>query len=126
MSKDTITVEEQLLGLRDLSRKFKCLHELQVLQLKNWPFAIDPKIDKSTSTVDLEGKKVVYRWTGPKLVKDKNYDYRLSELARCVKFLLGGEFTLQVSYNGIKTFPINRSDLSKRKLKSKLKSKKPR
>ena len=88
---------ELFLQLRAFSTQFQCLHELQVEHLKKWPYAVDPNLDSSTAQVDFDNKKLVYLWTfkgKEKLPKD--YQHRLQELCKGVRFLLGNDWSVEI------------------------------
>jgi len=102
---------EQLVVLRDLTRRFETLHEAQVLQLKLWPYTVDPTIQSNQAGVDFEAKKVIFNWTGSKMKSyDKRYRKRLQELANNIKFLLGEDWCIEVysevGSNKILIFPL--------------------
>jgi hypothetical protein len=89
---------QQLVMLRDLSRRFECLHEAQELQLRYWQFCVDPDMDLEacTCTVDFSTKRVGYSWpAGPPL--DDAYRARLKLLAWWVSVLLGDDWHTTVS-----------------------------
>jgi hypothetical protein len=92
--------------LRNLFQHFGSLHEAQVLQLRLWPFTVDPKLANSKAILNLEGKVVEFRWGGGAKKIDKKYQERLQELDKNVKFLLGEDWTITVMLNGALIFPV--------------------
>ena len=105
--KKKFTYQEQLVILRDLYQRTGALHEAQVLQLKLWPFAVDPKLDKSKADVDLDNKVVTFTWVGKKSKKDKKYNYRLEELYKHLRFMLGDDWIMRIHLNGSLIFPLD-------------------
>jgi hypothetical protein len=97
----------QLVMLRDMTRHFGTIHEAQVLQLRGWPFTVDPSLEKSEARVDIEGKKVEFVWTGSTMKIDKKYQFRLKTLGSNVKFLLGDDWEITVNSNGVTIFNSN-------------------
>lgn len=97
-----LTKEEQLIVLRDLTKRTSGIHEAQVLQLRLWPFAVDPTLEKAEAHVGPEEDPplVRYVWTGSKLTVDKPYCDRVLELVRCVKFILGNNWSVEVQKDG--------------------------
>jgi hypothetical protein len=108
MEKSDIT--QQLVQLRDLFKLTGGVHEGQLQHLKYWPYIIDNTPGdsfKSECKIDLENQKVFYEWTGSTQKVDKNYQKRLKELEKGVKFLFGDDFKLQVQLNGSRIFPLD-------------------
>ena len=61
-----VSTEMQLIGLRALFEQFGVLHELQILQLKYWPYSIDPNLTSSEAEVNMEDKVVSFTWVAEK------------------------------------------------------------
>ncbi len=103
-----LTPTAQLLALRDLTRRIDALHEGQVLQIRLWPYSVDPGLKDvpGGAEVSIEHKTVSYKWTsGPKPIKvDDAYRHRLRELARGVHTMLGPEWRLKVVRDGVPIF----------------------
>ena len=97
----------QLVMLRGMTRRFNILHEAQSLQLRLWPFVVDPSLDKTEAHVDIEGKMVNFIWIGSKKKIDAKYQYRLKTLDSNVKFLLGEDWSMSVVRDGVTIFPLD-------------------
>jgi hypothetical protein len=90
-------VEDSLLQLRDVTNRFQVLHELQVTQLRLWPYAVDPSIIENRAEVDFDAQKVYYYWALPKKPKiDRDYLKRLNALLDSVRFMLGKEWGVEI------------------------------
>jgi hypothetical protein len=91
------TSNELFLQLRAFSAMFHGVHELQAEQLKRWPYAVDPNVEKSNFKLDFEKKLFVYEW---EIKKDppstKAYAHRLDELLKGVRFLFGDDWSLTI------------------------------
>ena len=97
----------QLLALKDMTKRFNCLHEGQALQFRLMPFAVDPSLDKSEAAIDFETKVVTFTWTGSALDYDsKDYRTRLLGLEEHVRFMLGDEWNVDVISDGLKILPL--------------------
>lgn len=99
------TPTQQLIVLQDLTRRFGTIHEAQHLQIRMWPFAIDPGLKGSECQVSVEDKTMVYIWLDPDKPaswKPKGaYLNRLRHLANTVKrVLFGPEWHFGVKMNG--------------------------
>ena len=94
----------QLVMLRGMTQKLGVLHEAQALQLRLWPYTVDPSLDKSEAKVDLEAKVITFVWNGSTLKIDKKYKERLQTLSDNVKFLLGEGWLIEVVLDGITIF----------------------
>lgn len=104
---------ELFLQLRAFSAQFQCLHELQEKHIKQWPYAVDPNLDKSTAQVDFDNKQVTYLWSfkgDEKLPKD--YQHRLSELCKGVQFLLGSQWRVKIQKMNTNEVIFNSEDAS--------------
>jgi hypothetical protein len=103
VSNKKVSVETQLIGLKAMFQQFGVPHQLQLLQLKYWPHAVDPNLEVAgvTATVNFDNSTVFYEWTSEKVSKvDKNYLFRLRGLFTQVKWLFGEEWKIQVLLNG--------------------------
>jgi hypothetical protein len=97
----------QLVMLRGMTERFGSLHEAQVLQLKLWPFAVDPGLVSSKANVDMEGKLVEFLWEGGAAKRGPKYQARLKTLDGSVKFLLGDGWTTVVKLAGVPIYPVD-------------------
>lgn len=97
--------------LRDLTQRMGIIHEAQALQIRNWPFAVDPEIDKAQAILDVEGKTLHYEWQAAnrkaKWSPDASYRKRLKALSGGVAFLLGPGWKMSVAVNGKSIFSMN-------------------
>lgn len=102
-----LSQHQQLLALRDLTRRFGTLHEAQTLQLRYWPFVADPGLDGSTASVDLEAKAVSFAWTRRRApLLGKAYRFRVDRLVEEIRnTLLGAEWSVTIEVNGARIFP---------------------
>ena len=113
MDKNNLDWTSQLVLLRGLFQRFGVLHEAQVLQLRLWPFAVDPSLNKSEAKVDMEARVVTFLWTGSTFNIDKKYQSRLKTLSDNVKFLLGEVWSIEVILEGITIFSTPDTNVSK-------------
>jgi hypothetical protein len=91
--------------LREMTERTGCLHEAQVLQIRLWPFAVDPSLDTTHADVDLEKRSLTYHWEAKNAsTVDKNYRHRLNELSKSVDLLLGPSWAMDVRLNGVSIF----------------------
>jgi hypothetical protein len=95
----------QLLRLRSLTGHLGALHEAQVLQLRLWPFAVDPLLlDKGVKAqIDINGKKIRYTWKAKRSTKwkpDKAYLGRVKVLQEAIKTMLGEDWSFTINLNG--------------------------
>jgi hypothetical protein len=106
---DSLDWTAQLVMLRSMTERFGSLHEAQILQLKLWPFTVDPTLDSTKAEVDIEGKRVDFYWGSPctKINIDSNYQKRIRELDNNVKFLLGGDWIMTIHLNQTLIFPLD-------------------
>jgi hypothetical protein len=124
---DSLSPTQQLLLLKDFTKKTGVIHEAQAMQLRLWPFTIDPTIDSAEAEVDFETKKVTYQWVDsdkPEGWKpDARYKRRLEALDKSIKeILLGHAWKMEVQMNGSSIF--SSGDIrSARKQRSKSKRK---
>ena len=93
-------LEFKLMQLRDLTRRWGVLDDMQITQLRLWPFAVDPSLYKNNVEVDFDKHLVSFNWLGEKTKKDKGYISRIKDLDEKVRFLLGGEWKIQILFNG--------------------------
>lgn len=99
----------QLVMLRGMTERFGSIHEAQALQLKLWPFTVDPMLVNTKAEIDMEGKRIDFYWVSSYIRSsiDKKYKKRLKELESNVKFLLGADWTMTVHLNQTLIFPID-------------------
>ena len=103
-----VSTEMQLIGLRALFEQFGVLHELQILQLKYWPYSIDPNLTSSEAEVNMEDKVVSFTWVAEKPSKiNPKYISRVKELLKMVRFLLGDDWAIQILLNNESIFSRN-------------------
>jgi hypothetical protein len=95
----------QLVLLRGMTQKLGVIHEAQALQIRLWPYTVDPSLEKSEAKVDMEANRVEFVWTGSALSMDKKYQKRLETLSDNVKFLLGEEWKISVTRDEELIFP---------------------
>lgn len=96
---------QQLVALQGMTERLGVLHDAQVLQLKMWPFAVDPELAGASAEVDIPAKRLVMLWLDPKkpngFAPKGHYLTRLKHLARSVKLiLLGAAWSFEVQMNG--------------------------
>lgn len=89
---------EQLMLLRDTTRRLGGLHELQMTQMKIWPLIF---IGAKTSVAEFgyETKQVVYRLEGLKK-RPAKFQHRLEHLDKATKQLLGDEYLVTIMLDG--------------------------
>ncbi len=90
---------EQLLALRDLTKRTGALHEAQVLQLKLWPRIVFQASTSAKFDVNIEKFQVTFNITNGKLPKLPSKQVISPAVARqtlneWVKFLLGPEWAV--------------------------------
>lgn len=101
----------QLVMLREMTKRFKIIHEAQSLQLQLWPYLVDNTLDGIKEgelvspavrvAINIEDKKIEYTWSGSKLDPfASDYRARLDVLLRDIGFLLGGGWTVDVVLDG--------------------------
>jgi hypothetical protein len=124
MDQSEIKVDDyttQLLRLRALTGTLGALHEGQAMQLRLWPFTIDPELIKAEAHVDIENRKIVYIWKAnhkKNFKPDKQYRFRLQELAKSIHLMLGETWTFTIKLNGTRIFPMGVNGKSTRRKKS--------
>jgi hypothetical protein len=97
----------QLVMLRDMTKRFGTIHEAQALQLKLWPYTVDPTLTNSKCALDMESKYIEFEWSGPPVKIEKKYQTRLKTLDSNVKFLLGDDWNVKVNRNSETIFPLD-------------------
>lgn len=111
MAVKELTYEQQLQYLKGVTTRTGGLHEAQVLQLKLWPYTVDPEISDTKAEVDVAHKAIDYHWVllsrPRKWSPDKRYTGRLEALVSSVKWMLGDTWKVQVFMNGERIFPLN-------------------
>jgi hypothetical protein len=106
---DNLSNDEQIAVLRGLTKRTEILHEAQVLQLRLWPFAVDPSLSNSEASIDFPTHQVSFAWKDT----DKSQTWKatskylsgIDRLQESVRFLLGNGWKISVSMNGKKFFP---------------------
>ena len=100
MKKDNI---DDLLILREETRKTGFLTELQVKHLKLWPLIISDKITKSEAKFIYEKNEVDFSLTMTgKITKD--FSKRFAALTQWVQTLLGEEYAVKIKVGGKQVF----------------------
>lgn len=103
----------QLYMLKGMTAKLGGLHEAQALQLRLWPFAVDPEINKNRVEVNIEEKGQQGEMVQPGIVifhleaarpsdwkPDVAYMARLREMVWAVKkVLLGDSYSVEIRMN---------------------------
>ena len=107
----TLTATEQLVLLRDMTERLGVVHEAQALQLRLCPYAVDPSLESSVAEVNLDEKKVFFRWGSPQRGVtsqgfDAAYKKRLKALDQHIRFMFGESWTVVVTMNGSSIFPL--------------------
>ena len=131
MSSD-LTWEQQLIMLRAMSERMGVMHEAQVLQLRLWPFSVDPNLPHKGQEirVDLEAGTVHYVWVDSDRpddwTPDKRYQDRLKILDRWTRWMLGSKFKVQVDLNNVTIFVKDRGQDKKRGRKGRNRKKRKR
>jgi hypothetical protein len=113
----------QLVLLRGMTQKLGVIHEAQALQIRLWPYTVDPSLEKSEAKVDMEANRVEFVWTGSTFDIDKKYRKRLETLSDNVKFLLGEEWKISVTRDEELIFV---SDTNVKQPSSRSRSRKPK
>lgn len=116
----------QLVVLRAVTERTGIINEAQALQLRCWPFCVDPLLDKADATITTNedgslSKLLVYDWTGKGAKIDRHYKFRLKKLDEAIRFLLGKDWKLKVNLNGKVIYVTTRTGKSSRKPKRKTK-----
>jgi hypothetical protein len=101
-----LDVTAQLVMLRDITRRFGAVHDAQALQIRAWPFVVDPSLKKSECAVDVENKTAAFAWEGSSLKMDFKYKARLKQLDINMKFLFGDNWRISVKLDGASIFPL--------------------
>jgi len=115
-------IKKQLMQLKPILKQFGIMHEAQVMQVKLWPYAVDPKLETSVAEVDIEGAVLSYKWNSAFINPDKPYFERLTELQNTVKMFFGSEWELKVLLNGNPIFPVTKEKPPKKAKKKNVKS----
>jgi len=88
---------QDLLNLRALTDRMGCLHELQVVQLKNWPWVLFNNLTRFDVVPDVKTKIVEFRFSLSKTKKmPKDSKKRFDALNEWVKTLLGNDWLIKV------------------------------
>lgn len=91
---------EQLVVLRDLTRRTGMLHEAQVIHLELWAKIAIPHSEDVKVLADVDRKRIVVKACVPRGTPDPDdFSYRLITLDRSVKDLLGEEWSVSVTKN---------------------------
>ncbi|NBT57436.1 hypothetical protein EBT16_01505 [bacterium] len=94
---------EQLMLLRDLTKRTGVLHEIQVTNLKLWPMIAFTHAQTSEFTWDVDKHNVTFSLT-TKGASPKSMRARFDWLDQSVKALLGPEWGITVNMNGKEKF----------------------
>lgn len=86
---------EQLLLLKNLTKKTGMLHEAQLAQLKAWPLALTHAY-KCQIVFDYESKNLTYILSELNGRKPKDFLKRMAMLSKWTKQLLGDEYLVTV------------------------------
>lgn len=95
---EQLSTEEQLIMLRDMTKKLNVLHEAQVLQLKYWFFMLYSEVSKFEIVFDPDRAMVTYKVIALKNVEEFENNKNLDTLRGYIRFLLGQRFGTQVEY----------------------------
>lgn len=94
---------DELLVLREETRKTGFLTELQVKHLKMWPLIISEKVSKVETRFSYEKNEVIFTLTMTgKITKD--FDKRFKALTQWTQTLLGEEYIVKVKVDGKQVF----------------------
>lgn len=107
---------KQLVILRDMTKRFGCIHEAQKLQLNLWPYVVDPTIKGVEVALQFDECCAYFAFKGSTANhKTKAYQKRLQEFIRSIKFLLGDEWSTNVSLDGVTILGNDSKPAQKRK-----------
>lgn len=95
---DGLSTEEQLILLRDMTKKLNVLHEAQVVQLKYWFFMLYSEIEKFEIVFDPDRSTLTYRIFAIKNIEEHVNNKNFDTLEKYIKFLLGERFRLRVEH----------------------------
>lgn len=96
MSNDVMA---QLALLKGLTSTTGVLHDVQVVNLRQWPLMIIPDSTKAEVEFDFKFKLVTYKVKRSKKAKIKDLDVRMDTLAKYTRTLLGDEYQIAVYVN---------------------------
>lgn len=124
---DELNPTQQLLLLKDFTKKTGVVHEAQAMQLRLQPFVLDPALESAEVEVNFETRTVNYQLKDadkPAAWKpDRGYKIRLNALDSFVKeILFGMSWKIAVFMNGTSIFTSG-DKKSARKQRSKSKRK---
>jgi hypothetical protein len=95
-------IMQQLAALKTATINFDCLHEAQVLQLKNYPILIRGVSQPWEFSVDADRKMCTYKLKGKKL---KNTTQEMAQISGYIKkYILWDQTTVQFFLNDILLF----------------------
>lgn len=98
----SITAEQQLMILGQMTEETGEIYEGQILQIKLWPYAVSGDIKSSEAVVSTKDKVISYLWEA-----DSRPDIsRLRSLEEAIKILFGSKWKLTVDLNGSPYFPL--------------------
>lgn len=86
---------EAIMVAKDLTRRTGILTEIQIVQLRMWPLAI-LNAESSECSFDYEKRILKFKISGFDGERPTDLAERLVNLRRCIKFLLGPEYKIQV------------------------------
>lgn len=97
------TVKEQLIMLKDQTRRLGVLHEAQVLQLKMVPWGFWPTVKSFEVLPDLEKHDMVFelKLNGK---KPDDFNEQCEKVNQWIKWLLGDEWIVRVRLKGKQVF----------------------
>ncbi|MDE2425727.1 MAG: hypothetical protein KGO96_07455 [Elusimicrobia bacterium] len=91
---------EELIKLRDLTRRTGLLTEAQVNHLKYWPMIVDSCIVGCEAHFNYDKSELEYQMKVKEKVLPKDFENRLKKLEEWSQFLLGNEYLIKVKVNG--------------------------
>lgn len=88
--------EEQLMLLRDLTRRTGAIHDAQVFQMKWWPMMLFTHAKKCEAQVDVEKQQVDYIILTTDGKAPSDMEERMKALCEWTHWLLGDEYVVRV------------------------------
>ena len=98
MSTLTPEAEEQIMALRDMTRRTGVLHEIQALNLSNWAKLAIPQMDYKKFTIEFPNTTVEFAFKGDPAHEPKNMAARYRALLVAVQWLLGADWRVRVKH----------------------------
>lgn len=93
-----LSTEEQLMVLKDMTRRLGVLHEAQLQQIKYWFFMLYSEVSKFEIIFDNEHSALTYKVIAVKNVEEFKNNKNFNTLSEYIKFLLGQRFVTKVEY----------------------------